>query len=132
MKRRMFLRGMLASLAISLPLPQLHALERQMEEISPGFGLIQQIVAQDQMRSALIGKFQRIARHVADVGGLTVFEDAGDASALWVISFWKSRADYDASLQVAEFRPWLMEGGELIAKIRSNAETQIPNRSYDD
>ena len=128
MDRRVFLRAVLSSLAVSLPLSQLRALERQMEELIPDFCQIRQIVAQNEMRTALIASFERMGRALSDIGGLTVFEDVADPNAIWVMGFWKNRAEYDAALQMAALGALLSEQRLLIAKIASSADIKIPAR----
>lgn len=132
MERRALLGAILSSMAVCLPLSQLRALERQMEELIPAFCIIQQIAAQDQMRPALVASFQRMGRALSEIGGLTVFEDVADPNAIWVMGFWKNREEYDAALQGAALNALITEQRHLIANINSSAEIKIPGQMSHD
>jgi quinol monooxygenase YgiN len=126
LQRRAFLRAVLSSVAVTLPLSQLQALERQMEEVIATFCMIRQIAAHDGMRSKLVANFHAMQKAVQDVGGVSVFEDAADENAIWVLDFWRSREDYDATLEQAKLSALLAEQRSLIANIQTNAEMKIP------
>ena len=126
MERRAFLQAALMTFAVSAPLSQVQAMERQMEEVIAAFCMIRQIEAQQGQRAALIANFETIRPLVGHVGGFTIFEDAADDNSLWILDFWRSREDYDAALQKAELSAMLAEQRLLIAKIKSSALLKIP------
>lgn len=125
-QRRAFLRAVLGSLAISLPLSQVQALERSMEELIATFCMIRQIEAQSGRRAELIANFEAMRPVVQDVGGFTIFEDTAEGDCIWIIDFWRSRENYDAALQKAELSALLAAQRLLIAGIKSSAELKIP------
>ncbi len=126
MERRAFLRAVLGSVAISLPVSQVQALERHMEELIATFCMIRQIEAPSGRRAELIANFEAMRPVVQEVGGFTIFEDASAGDCIWIIDFWRSREDYDAALQKAELSAILTEQRGLIAQIKSRAELKIP------
>ncbi|MFZ5667660.1 MAG: putative quinol monooxygenase [Pseudomonadota bacterium] len=122
MNRREHLAAMIAMAAAVLPPHQLRALEVQVEEMVPQYGLIGQMIAKPGHRAALA----EILREGTDAmpGNLVylIGEDSDNNDALWIVEIWTDKDAHAASLSLPVVHAAIAKGRPLIGGFGTRAE----------
>jgi quinol monooxygenase YgiN len=122
MNRREHLAALLAMAAIVLPQRKLRALEAQMEEVIPEYGLIGQMLAQPGQRAALVAILSKATDAMPGNMGYLIGEDSANADAIWIVELWDTKASHAASLGLPAVRVAINKARPLIAGFGTRAE----------
>lgn len=122
MNRREHLAALLAMAAMVLPHRKLQALEAQMEEVIPEYGLIGQMLAQPGQRAALVAILSEATDAMPGNMGYLIGEDSANADAIWIVELWDTKASHAASLELPAVRVAINKARPLIAGFGTRAE----------
>jgi quinol monooxygenase YgiN len=122
MNRREHLAALLAMAAMVLPHRKLQALEAQMEEVIPEYGLIGQMLAQPGQRAALVAILAEATDAMPGNMGYLIGEDSANADAIWIVELWDTKASHAASLELPAVQAAINKARPLIAGFGTRAE----------
>lgn len=122
MNRREHLAALLAMAAMVLPHRKLEALEAQMEDVIPEYGLIGQMLAQPGQRAALVAILSEATDAMPGNMGYLIGEDSANADAIWIVELWDTKASHAASLELPAVRVAINKARPLIAGFGTRAE----------
>lgn len=122
MNRREHLAALLAMAAMVLPHRKLQALEAQMEDVIPEYGLIGQILAQPGQRAALVAILSEGTDAMPGNMGYLIGEDSANADAIWIVELWDTKASHAASLGLPAVQAAINKARPLIAGFGTRAE----------
>lgn len=122
MNRREHLAALLAMAAMVLPHLKLQALEAQMEEVVPEYGLIGQMLAQPGQRAALVAILSEASDAMPGNMGYLIGEDSANADAIWIVELWDTKASHAASLELPAVQAAINKARPLIAGFGTRAE----------
>lgn len=120
--RRQHLAALFAMAAMILPAGKLKALEAQMEDLNPQYGLIGQMIAQPGQRAALAAILTEGTDMMPGNLAYLVGEDSANPDALWIVEIWQDKAAHAASLKLPVVRDAIGKGRPLIAGFGTRAE----------
>ena len=120
--RRQHLAGLFAMAAMLFPVGKLNALEAQMEEIIPEYGLIGQMIAQPGQRAALAAILTEGTDRMPGNFGYLVGEDSANPDALWIVEIWLDKEAHAASLKLPAVQAAIAKGRPLIAGFGARVE----------
>lgn len=122
MDRREHLVAMLAMAAALLPAGKLRALEAQMEEMVPQYGLLGQMIAQPGQRAALVAILSEGTGTMPGNMGYVIGEDSANPDAIWIVELWETKEAHAASLKLPAVQDAIKKGRPLIAGFGTRAE----------
>jgi quinol monooxygenase YgiN len=122
MNRREHLAALLAMAAMVLPPRKLQALEAQMEEVVPEYGLIGQMLAQPGQRAALAAILSEATDAMPGNMGYLIGEDSANPDAIWIVELWDTKASHAASLELPAVQAAINKARPLIAGFGTRAE----------
>ena len=122
MNRREHLAALLAMAAMVLPHRTLQALEAQMEEVVPEYGLIGQMLVQPGQRAALVAILSEATDAMPGNMGYLFGEDSANADAIWIVELWDTKASHAASLELPAVQAAINKARPLIAGFGTRAE----------
>ncbi len=111
MNRREHLAAMIAMAAALLPPHQLGALEVQVEEMIPQYGLIGQMIAKPGQRAALAAILSEGTDAMPGNLVYLIGEDSDNKDALWIVEIWTDKDAHAASLSLRPCRQLLQRDG---------------------
>lgn len=120
--RRQHLASLFAMAAMLFPVGKLNALEAQMEEIIPEYGLIGQMIAQPGQRAALAAILTEGTDAMPGNFGYLVGEDSANPDALWIVEIWRDKEAHAASLTLPAVQAAIARGRPLIAGFGTRVE----------
>ena len=120
--RRQHLASLFAMAAMLFPVGKLNALEAQMEEIIPEYGLIGQMIAKPGQRAALAAILTEGTYAMPDNFGYLVGEDSANPDALWIVEIWRDKEAHAASLTLPAVQAAIARGRPLIASFGTRVE----------
>lgn len=120
--RRQHLAALFAMAAMILPAGKLKALEAQMEDLNPQYGLIGQMIAQPGQRAALAAILSEGTDMMPGNLAYLVGEDSANPDALWIVEIWQDKAAHAASLKLPAVQDAIGKGRALIAGFGTRAE----------
>ncbi len=122
MNRREHLAALLAMAAMVLPHRKLQALEAQMEEVVPEYGLIGQMLAQPGQRATLVAILSEATDAMPGNMGYLIGEDSANTDAIWIVELWDTKASHAASLELPAVQAAISKARPLIAGFGTRAE----------
>ncbi|ALH82071.1 putative quinol monooxygenase [Sphingopyxis macrogoltabida] len=122
MNRREHIAALVAMATMLLPAGQLKALEAQMEEVVPEYGLIGQMMAQPGQRAALIAILSEGTGSMPGNMGYLIGEDSTNPDAIWIVEIWETQEAHAASLNLPAVQDAIKRGRPLIAGFGTRAE----------
>lgn len=122
MDRRDHLAALIAMAAMFLPMGELKALEAQMEELVPQYGLIGQMIAQPGQRAALVAILAEGTGAMPGNMGYVIGEDSANPDAIWIVELWADKEAHAASLKLPAVQEAIKKGRPLIAGFGTRAE----------
>ena len=122
MNRREHLAALLAMAAMVLPPRKLQALEAQMEEVVPEYGLIGQMLAQPGQRAARAAILSEATDAMPGNMGYLIGEDSANPDAIWIVELWDTKASHAASLELPAVQAAINKARPLIAGFGTRAE----------
>ena len=122
MYRREHIAALVAMATMLLPTGQLKALEAQMEEVVPEYGLIGQMIAQPGQRAALIAILSEGTGSMPGNMGYLIGEDSANPDAIWIVEIWETQESHAASLNLPAVQEAIKRGRPLIAGFGTRAE----------
>lgn len=122
MDRRDHLAALIAMAAMFLPKGELKALEAQMEELVPQYGLIAQLIAQPGQRAALVAILAEGTGAMPGNMGYVIGEDSANPDAIWIVELWTDKEAHAASLKLSVVQEAIKKGRPLIAGFGTRAE----------
>ena len=123
MNRREHL-ALLAMAATLLPVAKLRALEDRMEEASPQYGLIGQMLAKPGQRAALVAILAEGTGAMPGNIAYLIGEDSANPDAIWIVELWTDKDAHMASLALPSVQDAIKRGRPLIAGFGTRAEFQ--------
>lgn len=122
MNRREHMAALVAMAAALLPAGQLQALEAQMEELIPEYGLIGQMLAQPGQRAALVAILSGGTGAMPGNIAYLIGEDSANPDAIWIVEIWETKEAHAASLHLPAVQAAIARARPLIAGFGTRAE----------
>jgi len=116
--------ALLAMAATLLPVAKLRALEDRMEEASPQYGLIGQMLAKPGQRAALVAILAEGTGAMPGNIAYLIGEDSANPDAIWIVELWTDKDAHMASLALPSVQDAIKRGRPLIAGFGTRAEFQ--------